>query len=374
MNINLMVNRELIRSNFDKLDCDTMLNYRYQILFGRPSSMFGYDISSMEKNNNEIFKVVDNYFRCHGYDELQEFVSLSAAKKNDSGNGSTIVIYVNPKKEILMQFTGDDFTFAYNSQTTDLQSEIEIFLSDFTNKYLKQKDDTKSLYFLSSSKGSYSLKSLEISIREDFDVDKFYNDDFKPVALRIEEFVNSDKSGLVIFHGKQGTGKTSFIRHLIGVSNKKFVYVTQDIFASLVSGTDFSFEIMSNCFKDSVLIIEDCDKILEDRKSNYGNVSKGMNIILNLSDGLLGDVLHTKIICVFNNPLAMIDKSLLRKGRLVEKYEFQDLSLEKTQLLAASLYPLLPQPQVSMSLAEVFNLETENHGSYNPKKPKVGFN
>jgi ATP-dependent 26S proteasome regulatory subunit len=98
-----------------------------------------------------------------------------------------------------------------------------------------------------------------------------------------------------------------------------------------------------------------------------------MSGILNLSDGLLGDVLHTKIICIFNNPLAQIDKSLLRKGRLVEKYEFTNLSAEKSRALVEELYPDAQENIQEMTLAEIFNIGTDNHGEHVPGKPKVGF-
>lgn len=47
----------------------------------------------------------------------------------------------------------------------------------------------------------------ECKIRDvNVDLDKHYNDDFKPVYKDISDFLNSPKSGLVILHGTQGTG------------------------------------------------------------------------------------------------------------------------------------------------------------------------
>jgi SpoVK/Ycf46/Vps4 family AAA+-type ATPase len=273
----------------------------------------------------------------------------------------------------MLFFNGAQFIFAYNAQFPAHRDEIERFFKCLSSDKLQKQEKKKSLYFLSSTKGSYSLRELDFPEQKNYDVEKYYNDDFKEIADRIESFLETDKSGLVILNGKQGTGKTSFIRHLINVSDKRFIYIPADVFPGLLSGLENSYDMMKNCLKDSVIIIEDCDKLLEDRKNNYGNISRGMSGILNLSDGLLGDVLHTKIICIFNNPLAQIDKSLLRKGRLVEKYEFTNLSAEKSRALVEELYPDAQENIQEMTLAEIFNIGTDNHGEHVPGKPKVGF-
>ena len=68
-----------------------------------------------------------------------------------------------------------------------------------------------------------------------------------------------------------------------------------------------------------------------DRKhSNSSSVSN----LLNISDGLLADFLNVQLICTFNSSLTTIDNALLRKGRLVARYEFGKLSIEKAQRLS----------------------------------------
>ncbi|MBQ3658191.1 MAG: AAA family ATPase [Bacteroidales bacterium] len=373
MNTNFMINKELVRDYFGHFDYDSALNRRYQLIFGKLASILSFDISAMKKDDETLFSELDNYCSENGFSLLQsiESADISGDGKPDVTN---VYLYANRLKEVLLFFNGSVFCVAYNVQHQEYKEEFGEFFKSLCKEKIQKQDEKKHLYFLSSSKGNYCLRELDFPSQKNYDVSQYYNDDFKETAQRIEDFLKTDKSGLIILHGRQGTGKTSFIRHLIDSTDKKFIYVPAEIFPGLFSSPEYSFDLMSNCLKDSVLVIEDCDKLLEDRKNNYGTISKGLSTILNLTDGLLGDVLHSKIICIFDNPLTQIDKSLLRKGRLVEKYEFKNLSEEKTRNLITSLYSQTPENTTEMTLAEIFNFDTENHGFHVSAKPKVGFN
>jgi SpoVK/Ycf46/Vps4 family AAA+-type ATPase len=85
---------------------------------------------------------------------------------------------------------------------------------------------------------------------------------------------------------------------------------------------------------NAVLVIEDAENIIMDRK--YSSNSSVSNL-LNISDGLLSDCLNVQIICTFNSALHFVDTALLRKGRLIAKYEFGKLDTEKAQRLSEHL-------------------------------------
>jgi hypothetical protein len=86
--------------------------------------------------------------------------------------------------------------------------------------------------------------------------------------------------------------------------------------------------------------------------SNYNTLLK---TLLNLSDGILGDGLGLKFICTFNAEISKIDKAILRRGRLKYKYEFKDLTMEKTKKLCEKFG--LPEPSKPMPLCDIFNNE-----------------
>jgi ATP-dependent 26S proteasome regulatory subunit len=92
-----------------------------------------------------------------------------------------------------------------------------------------------------------------------------------------------------------------------------------------------------------------------------------MSILLNLTDGIIGDVLNIKLICTFNTSLSNIDKALLRKGRLSLKYEFKKLAKEKCRKLLND-YTI----NEDMTLADLYNKDDENDYS-KTNSHKIGF-
>jgi len=199
------------------------------------------------------------------------------------------------------------------------------------------------------------------------DLSLYYNDDLMPMnEVLLNRLNRNDDKGLVIFHGKPGTGKTSYIRYLSSHIEKQKLFVPASLTKKIGSP---EFLTLLNDYRNSVLIIEDADSILKKRSNDDDHVIAN---ILNLSDGFLSDFFHTQIICTFNNELALIDPALLRKGRLIAKYYFKELSIEKTQQLCRSLgYKFVPDHE--MTLADIFHLEEQEFQQAFPKGGVIGF-
>jgi SpoVK/Ycf46/Vps4 family AAA+-type ATPase len=101
----------------------------------------------------------------------------------------------------------------------------------------------------------------------------------------------------------------------------------------------------------SVVIIEDAENILMDRRTHNNNA---VSNLLNISDGLLADFLNVQLVCTFNSSLTLIESALLRKGRLIAKYEFGKLGIHKAQALSNHLGfdTIISKP---MTVAEIAN-------------------
>jgi hypothetical protein len=119
--------------------------------------------------------------------------------------------------------------------------------------------------------------------------------------------------------------------------------------AGEIMNPDFVQLLINN--PNAVLIIEDAENIIMDRK--YSSSSSVSNL-LNISDGLLADFLNVQLICTFNSSLTMVDSALMRKGRLIAKYEFGKLGVEKANRLSNhfGFNKLIDQP---MTIAEIAN-------------------
>ena len=208
------------------------------------------------------------------------------------------------------------------------------------------------------------LKSMEIK-RTKLDLDLYYEDDFIEIDEIIRKRLNqkSDK-GIVLLHGVPGTGKTTYLRHLIGKIRKRVLFLSPNIANSLVD-PEFIDLLIDN--PNSVVIIEDAENIIMDRRTNPDS---SVSNLLNISDGLLADFLNVQLICTFNNSLTLVDSALTRKGRLIAKYEFGKLSVRKAQRLSDRLgfKNLVTKP---MTIAEITNPGDKEYES--ERKEIVGF-
>ncbi len=83
------------------------------------------------------------------------------------------------------------------------------------------------------------------------------------------------------------------------------------------------------------MLIEDAEPLLAARQ--YEGRVQGVSNLLNLTDGLLNDMLKVQIICTFNVKLRELDKALLRPGRLLARKEFRKLSAIDANVLADKL-------------------------------------
>jgi hypothetical protein len=117
---------------------------------------------------------------------------------------------------------------------------------------------------------------------------------------------------------------------------------------------------------NTVLIIEDAENVIKDRKYNS---SSSVSNLLNISDGLLADFLNVQLICTFNSPLTAVDSALTRKGRLIAKYEFGKLGIEKAQKLSDHL-GLKQSITHPMTVAEIANPHEKEQ---TPKMEVIGF-
>ena len=270
--------------------------------------------------------------------------------------GSSKTKSINEEKEYLT-------TIFFNASTTKIEDVEKITEKLPYVKELKQKETTLNLLSRDSFIG-YHLKPMKVDFKN-INIDLNYNDDLKEVdkiILKGLRDVKSKNKGLTVLYGPPGTGKTTYIRSLAKrVKNKKFVLVPTNLIANLTEPTFLDF---LSKMENLVLITEESEQALmkRDIKDN-----SSISNILNMSDGLLGDCINFKIIATFNTELKNIDEALLRKGRLLAKYEFKELSKEKANILKSKIGA---ESVKSNLLSEIYNQEET---SFFDEKEKIGF-
>jgi len=221
------------------------------------------------------------------------------------------------------------------------------------------------IYLLANYYGDVALKPLNIA-ESAIDIKINYGEDFVATNDRIIESLNNKNSGLYLFYGEPGTGKSSYIKYLLsGVLDRKVVYVPINLINSLMS-PDFLPLLLGN--KNIILVIEDAEKALLSREESPEN-SSVVSAILNLTDSFISSTLNISIVATFNTAKENIDKALLRKGRLRHCHEFKKLSLDDAQKLVDHLnfdYTVTED----MTLADVYNIY-ENSGYQAPKEKVI---
>ena len=263
------------------------------------------------------------------------------------------------------------YTIDYNSiiaryvdrSESDVQKEIQEMYDKLPKKSPEPKEAVANL--VGFSDGQYytiesKIKKVDVNINEN------YNDDFIPVYNDLLKFIDSRESGLVLLYGQPGTGKSNFLRHLCSKHPKDYIIVPTSL-TSRLGDPDFVSFMIDNA--NSVFILEDCEQVLMDRGVNMFNGA--ISNILNMSDGLLSDIMNIKFICTFNADIKTIDQALLRKGRCYAKYEFKELEEEKVKALNDK-YNLGINEIKPMTLAEIYNADKTEY-SEKRRVRKIGF-
>jgi ATPases of the AAA+ class len=271
---------------------------------------------------------------------------------------------------------GSSFSVDVYASTDEEFETFQAIHERIARSYVRVTDTPVNKFYMITHDGQ-ALDLIEYNINKakfaDFDIEKQYNDDFKDVAEHIQNTLSmkGGTTGIALLHGCPGSGKTTYLRHLIATLPKRIIYLPPDMANQL--GTPAFFNFIRQ-YPDSILIIEDSENILKKRLEGEGTAPAISNL-LNLSDGIMGDALSIQIICTFNANIAEIDEALLRPGRLIANHYFGPLDEDKTKALVKHLYGEDAEPKnPTMTVAEIYKTNDICESNVAPKKSvRMGF-
>lgn len=259
------------------------------------------------------------------------------------------------------------FTPARNSSFWNSEP-VETLIKFLESIETPRKKEDAEVSIIVTRNGSYDIKSFSLSeANTSFDYpDLHYGDGFEEFHNTLIKRLDDDTKGLVLFHGDPGTGKTQYIRHLLKElcgADKAVLYSPPAVSASLAEPAMINFIsdwIMAE-HRDCILLIEDAEPLLESRSGGADGRSTGISNLLNITDGILNDILGLMVIATFNIEIDKIDSALLRPGRLIGRKEFKRMNELQVHKLAKALN--IEEPQIDSSkypitLAEFYNSNT----------------
>lgn len=215
------------------------------------------------------------------------------------------IIYIL-KHNIIVEQDPDEVTIYFQDENSPLLLEI----LDFMKGFKKEKPDKANINLIIMQPNGLDNRKIDFT-KPDLDLSGSYNDDFKSFHDKMLKILQEDnKSGLHLLYGKPGTGKSTYIRHLCGLVKKEIVFLPGQM-AQNLDNIAMTKYLMDN--PNSILVIEDAEELIVSRDSQRNS---NLAMILNITDGILGESLGIQIIATFNTDLRNIDPALKRKGRL----------------------------------------------------------
>lgn len=219
---------------------------------------------------------------------------------------------------------------------------IELLAERLINKFVKLNplwvpptapQNKGKIYFMMVDRhGELMLRSFKLTVPET-PINLCYSNDFlNKDHDKIVHALQIERPGIHLFHGEPGTGKTTYIRQLTQLVDRRFIFMPTN-FGEILSNPQFLTFIMQ--YPESIIVMEDAEVTIKQREKE-GNHNAIANV-LNMADGLLGDVLRCQFIFTFNCPFTEIDNAISRPGRCLSNIKFDKLDVEKSNDLAAFL-------------------------------------
>ena len=337
-----------------EIPCEQYFVIKFDTLPSKFINNVSYDPSIIDYLKENGFEIVQNIVTTNRrYEQTNQYLAINETAK------IMIRIYAgNDKKNNLLQL---DFLYDYRQGGIDEQIDFTK-LKDFERQKKKA-----NIQLVKSDMGHLDTEDYDL-YSPPMDLNLNYGVEFTKIhELIIERLNKPNDKGIILLHGDPGTGKTSYIKHLTSlILDKDILFIPPSMAEMLSEPTIIPF-LMDH--KNSILIIEDAERVIGDREGNGSPA--GVSNILNLTDGILGDCLNIQVVATFNMKREKIDKALLRKGRLIAEHKFEKLSIEETNKLLISLGKVNVSEE-AMCLADIYNIDTEVYRA-ETKENKIGF-
>jgi len=294
--------------------------------------------------SDDFWKYINNKFKLKP-ENITFFCDVHSDTKNRVEKSYKYIIKVDKPFKLIIQFYDEekindiqlyDTEESQKNKISDLLIYFDSDAIEYVDTISNELRDivfvqpiNKTFFIIASNSMGYELHPASIK-DYDIDIDLNYGDSFVDKHVEILKKIKKNKHGLFLFHGLEGCGKTMYLRKLVSelANEKTIIYVPSFLMMDIASPGLISF---ISKFKNAILLLEDAESILTSPQEER---NQAVSNILNISDGLLNDHMDMQIIATFNVDKKIIDKALLRKGRLMVDCKFKKLTSKQATKLS----------------------------------------
>jgi hypothetical protein len=338
----------------------------------------------LEQSDIVYFKLpLLDQFRCRPYHEIKlegpilakqlahdfrKQTFRSETVLNRSGHAKVDRLLLRMEADVFGYLAGDNLRI-YAPTLEEAQTVAGKF-----RRYVKQQAAAKPCFFIVSVDATGpTTETVEIERLAPVTAEELvlnYGDDFPSWEQGWTERIRRTASGLTIFHGPPGCGKTSYLRALMArlLDKAVFYFIPVSEVAILANPCFVNFWIKQtkrHAKKTKIVLLEDAEELLLPR--DIGSRDRVSNL-LNLADGFLGDHLKLHVIATTNAPMDRLDPAIARPGRLVGAREFPRLGRDQAMRLALAKGIDVPPDQADYSLAEIYCQAAVDLKASNPRQ------
>ncbi len=176
-----------------------------------------------------------------------------------------------------------------------------------------------------------TIRATPIFYNLDNDFNKFYNNKTLKNISNTSKIISKNQSGLHILYGGEGRGKTSSIKIITSISNKRSFYIPNNMIEMTILNPDFINFIST--YDEITIFIDDVDRIHNENYTRYISIINNIGQIL---DDIISNIVKVNFVLIFNeDSISDIVDDL--SDKLISVVEFKNLTIDESNVLIKHL-------------------------------------
>lgn len=323
-----------------KEDCDAMLE-AFVKETGAVEAFRRYDLKSKDKENNNFLYVYEDGFFTYEREKDKHYLSPRALT-------------------VLNDFEWEFHTF--NKEHADAYAAL------VRENTIASTDRKGAVHILVD--GGHGMWPRDLGIGGNPIVEANYMPDvLADYKYIVRELSNPVPQGrLVLFDGPPGSGKTYLVRAILNEVDAIFLYIPSSLAGSMADAA--LVPVLMDLHKEGkplIIIVEDADTVVADRKSGNTN---SLSTLLNITAGILSELIDIRVVLTTNAKSEDIDRAVMRDGRLLKHVHVNELSPEQATKAYLNIVgqDVMVPAEVPTMLGEVYRSATRaQQGDKNDK-------